>query len=230
MIDWHEIDTILLDMDGTLLDLHFDNFFWFDHLPLRYAEAHGMSVEAAKDWLGHRIRQYEGTLQWYCLDHWSELTQLDIPALKQEISEKIQLRPHTENFLRRLKALDKKLILITNAHRAGLDIKLDVTRIDRWLDIIISSHDYQTPKEEQAFWHQLMEQESFDKQRTLFIDDTPKILRSAGRFGIKQLVCITSPDSKKPEKDAEEFMGIQHFDEIMPSTDGSLSMEVSKPI
>ena len=34
IIDWTRIDTILLDMDGTLLDLGFDNFFWREHVPL----------------------------------------------------------------------------------------------------------------------------------------------------------------------------------------------------
>ena len=40
MIDWDDIDTVLLDMDGTLLDLHFDNFFWMHYMPRRYAEIH----------------------------------------------------------------------------------------------------------------------------------------------------------------------------------------------
>ena len=26
MINWQQIDTVFLDMDGTLLDLHFDNY------------------------------------------------------------------------------------------------------------------------------------------------------------------------------------------------------------
>jgi len=216
MIDWHAIDTVLLDMDGTLLDLHFDNYFWSHHLPKRYAESHNVDEKAAQQYILEQIKSLEGTLQWYCLDHWSELMRLDIPALKQEVKHKIQIRPHTETFLKRLKALGKKLVLITNSHRAGVDLKLDVTAIDQWLDIIISSHDFQSPKEEQTFWHALEASEPFDKQRTLFIDDTPRVLRSAKDFGIQHLVCIRSPDSQKPLKDAEEFNGIAHFDEIMP--------------
>lgn len=216
MIDWHAIDTVLLDMDGTLLDLHFDNYFWLHHLPKRYAESHNVDEEVAKHDIHEKIRSLEGTIQWYCLDHWSELMRLDIPALKQEVKHKIQIRPHTEDFLTRLKELGKKLVLITNSHPAGLALKLEVTEIDQWLDIIISSHEFQSPKEDQAFWHALQASEPFDKKRTLFIDDTPRVLRSAKLYGIDHLLCITSPDSQKPVKDAEEFYGISHFDEIMP--------------
>lgn len=216
MIDWHGIDTVLLDMDGTLLDLHFDNYFWLHHLPQRYAEAHAVDEQEAQKEIQEKINALEGTLQWYCLDHWSELMRLDIPALKQEVKHKIQIRPHAELFLSRLKELGKKLVLITNSHPKGLELKLQVTAIDQWLDIIISSHEFQSPKEDQAFWRLLEQNEPFDRARTLFIDDTPRILRSAKRFGIQHLICITSPDSQKPAKDSEEFTGILHFDEIMP--------------
>ncbi len=216
MIDWHTIDTVLLDMDGTLLDLHFDSYFWFTHLPERYAQSHNLPLEEAHAYLGDKIKEYEGTLQWYCLDHWSELINMDVPALKGEIRHKIKIRPHTETFLKRLNVLGKKVILITNSHPKGLSLKLEVTEIDQWLDIVISSHEFQKPKEEQDFWHQLIAREHFDKKRTLFIDDTPRILRSAQTFGIEQLVCITSPDSQRPPHLPEEFLGIKHFDEIMP--------------
>lgn len=216
MIDWQNIDTVLLDMDGTLLDLHFDHFFWFHHLPKRYAEEHQMDEAHARVYLESKIHEYEGTLQWYCLDHWSELVKLDLAQLKHEIRDKINIRPHAEHFLVRLNALNKKRVLITNAHPAGMALKLDVTKIDRHLDTLISSHEFNAPKEDQQFWHNLMVREKFDPERTLFIDDTPRILRSAQSFGVKYLVCVTAPDSERAPHHPEEFMGIEHFDEIMP--------------
>jgi FMN phosphatase YigB (HAD superfamily) len=45
---WEAIDTVLLDMDGTLLDLRFDNYFWMEFLPERYAERHGLTPEQAR--------------------------------------------------------------------------------------------------------------------------------------------------------------------------------------
>ncbi|SMF61101.1 putative hydrolase of the HAD superfamily [Alteromonadaceae bacterium Bs31] len=218
MIEWQTIDTVLLDMDGTLLDLHFDNYFWLTHLPLRYAEYHQVSQQEANNFLMEHIRLYEGSLKWYCLDHWSELVQMDIPALKREIQHKIQVRPHAKDFLSALRHLKKKLVLITNAHPKGLNLKLDITQIDRWLDLVISSHEFNLPKEDIGFWQALQTREHFDPARTIFIDDTPRVLKSAQLFGIANLVCINAPDSQKPAKASEQYIDISHFDEIMPST------------
>lgn len=215
MIDWNDIDTVLLDMDGTLLDLHFDNYFWLTHLPRRYAETHGVDIDTAQQKLMAHIKAHEGTLKWYCLEFWSESLALDIRALKEEIKEKIQVRPFVVEFLRRLRALNKKLVLITNAHPQSLDLKLEVTAIDQWLDMIISSHQFNEPKEAQAFWKALLAHEHFNPERTLFIDDTVRILNSAKNFGIKHLLCIHQPDSQK-QRSVAEYPAIHHFDEIMP--------------
>ncbi|MDQ2076060.1 GMP/IMP nucleotidase [Marinimicrobium sp. ABcell2] len=215
MINWQQIDTVLLDMDGTLLDLHFDNFFWLEHLPRRYAEIHELDESTAAAHLHELIRRRRGTLEWYCLEHWSEALSVDVRKLKEEIKDKIQIRPHVEDFLTRLRQLDKKLVLITNAHPQSLSLKLDVTAIDRWLDIVISSHEFKEPKEVQAFWHALREREHFDPARTLFIDDTTSVLESAKTYGIGHLLCIHQPDSKT-SRTVEGYPAIHHFDEIMP--------------
>jgi putative hydrolase of the HAD superfamily len=216
-LDWSTINTVLLDMDGTLLDLHFDNYFWLEHLPKRYAEHHKLDYQEAREKLHKQIQAYEGTLQWYCLDHWSELVQMDIPALKREVSHRIRVRPHSETFLKFLKSRHLKVILVTNAHRSGLKIKLEIAQIDQWLDIVVSSHDYQIPKEDPEFWLQLQANEGFDPQHTLFIDDTPRIVARAGEFGIKHLVCITHPDSSQsPRLPCNQgFIYINDFDELM---------------
>ena len=216
MIDWHSVDTVLLDLDGTLLDLHFDNYFWLTHLPQRYAQHHQLDPVQARLELAELIESRQGTLQWYCLDHWSELVRMDIPALKREIRHKIQVRPHAEAFLQFLRQQQKKAVLTTNAHRKGLELKLEVTAVDRWLDIVISSHDYQQPKEADAFWQHLAQAEQFDPQRTLFVDDNVSVLRAAQNFGIAHLVCINQPDLQKPAQRSNEFIDIIDFDEIMP--------------
>ncbi|QEI11032.1 GMP/IMP nucleotidase [Cellvibrio japonicus] len=215
MVNWNQIDTVMLDMDGTLLDLHFDNFFWLDHLPQRYATIHGLDPETANRRLTQDIHQYEGTLQWYCLDFWSRELQVDIPQLKEEVKHKIQMRPHVGEFLQRLRDHHKKVLLVTNAHPKSLNLKLGITRIDRWLDVIVSSHEFNEPKESQRFWQQLQAREDFDPERTLFIDDTARILESARRFGIKHLLGIHQPDSQISRR-MEQFPAIHHFDEIMP--------------
>jgi len=215
MINWDLIDTVMLDMDGTLLDLHFDNYFWLDHLPQRYAQIHNVDLAAAHQKLNSDIRQHEGTLQWYCLEFWSKALDVDIASLKEEVKDKIQIRPHVGEFLQRLRARGKKVVLVTNAHPQSLSLKMQVTQIDQWLDVIISSHQFNEPKESQKFWQELQAREQFDPARTLFIDDTVRILDSAKTFGIKHLLGIHQPDSKI-ERRMEQYPAIHHFDEIMP--------------
>ncbi|MFT5691052.1 MAG: HAD superfamily hydrolase (TIGR01509 family) [Oceanicoccus sp.] len=216
MINWHDIDTVLLDMDGTLLDLHFDNYFWLEHLPRRYASIHGKDETSCRQILADHFESKRGTLNWYCLDYWAEQLQLDVPALKREIQHMITIRPFVMDFLTQLQQSPKNVMLVTNAHRASLDIKLNRTGIASLFDEIVVSHDYRAPKEDQQFWQQMRINHRFDPARTLLIDDTSSVLFSAKQFGIKHLLTLLQPDSKQAERQETEFPGILHFDEIMP--------------
>jgi putative hydrolase of the HAD superfamily len=216
MINWQNIDTILLDMDGTLLDLYFDNYFWLEYLPKRYADIHDKNEDDSRKQLNTRFDRERGSLNWYCLDYWSEQLQLDIPSLKREIQHMIAIRPHVVEFLQQLKAADKHIMLVTNAHRNSLNIKLHHTGIADLFDEIIVSHDFRTPKEQPHFWQQMRITHPFKPERTLLIDDTASVLTSAQTFGIKHLLTLLQPDSKQAKRQHTEFPGILHFDEIMP--------------
>ncbi|WP_160152062.1 GMP/IMP nucleotidase [Microbulbifer sp. ALW1] len=215
MLDWSRIDTVLLDMDGTLLDLHYDNHFWMEHLPLRYAEANGISVPEAQALVIRMTDELRGTLDWYCLHYWSDALKLDVPAIYREIEDRIALRPHTDNFLRSLRTMQKRALLVTNAHPDGLNHKLEITGIDQWLDEIVSSHDLGHAKESSLFWHSLQERQPFDPERTLFVDDNLHVLGAARDYGIANLLCIRQPDSKNPAREITEFPAIHDFDEIL---------------
>ncbi|MCK9502612.1 MAG: GMP/IMP nucleotidase [Porticoccaceae bacterium] len=219
MIDWRAIDTVLLDMDGTLLDLHFDNYFWITYLPRRYAEHHGLCPDKASADLHRIFHEKRGTLDWYCLDYWSRQLGVDIRALKEEIQHLIQERPHAIHFLQQLKEAGKKRYLITNAHRKSLELKLSLTGIGGELDALISSHDFGHPKESAQFWQKLREMTGFDPARTLFIDDSLSVLKAAETFGIAYLCAIRQPDSRANALDTEHFTAIHHFDEIFPLSD-----------
>lgn len=212
--DWQQIDTVLLDMDGTLLDLHFDNYFWLDHLPAVYAQHHGLSEEEALAELNKSFVGLKGTLDWYCLDYWTGLTGLPIADLKREVQDKIGFRPHVQDFLARLRELGKRTVIVTNAHRDSVNLKMERTGLDQLVDRVISSHDYREPKESQAFWDHLQRDEGFDPARTLLIDDSQAVLESAARWGIAQLLTIYHPDSRKAPDTNSRFPGIHHFDEL----------------
>ncbi len=216
IINWNMIDTVLLDMDGTLLDLHFDNFFWLNHLPRRYAEHHGICPDEASRKLHTLFEEKRGTLDWYCLEYWSDTLAVNIRQLKQEIGHMISERPYVQEFLQELGKHNKQRVLITNAHPDSLELKLATTDIGPMLDVVVSSHQYQAPKEEQSFWRQLHQQISFDPARTLFVDDTERILSAAGHFGIEHLLCVTQPDSKAEPQQVKGFQAVTHFNELLP--------------
>lgn len=214
MIDWSTIDTVLLDMDGTLLDLHFDNYFWLQHLPLRYAEHHGRPLEEVRNELVRRFEREQGTLNWYCLDYWTRELGLNIRQLKEEVQHLIAFRPHVQDFLAELQQSHHRLILVTNAHRQSLSLKLAMTGLDRYFDRLVSSHDFGLPKENPAFWAKLQELEPFDPQRTLVIDDSPSVLRAAREFGIRHILTILQPDSRGEPREIREFVGLDSFERI----------------
>ncbi|HID50063.1 MAG TPA: GMP/IMP nucleotidase [Chromatiales bacterium] len=220
MLDWNHIDTVLLDMDGTLLDLNFDNHFWREHVPLRYAEKQGLDLETAKQELFPRFRNAEGTIDWYCVDFWSAQLGLDIPMLKQEVDHLIAIHPHVVEFLGRLRQRGKQRILVTNAHHKSLMLKLDRTALHDHLDDIICAHDFRVPKEQDAFWEKLQQRLPFAKDRTLLVDDSLPVLRSARNYGIRHLLAVRNPDSRNPGKDPEEFQAIVDFRDIMPENPG----------
>lgn len=218
MIQWNEIDTVLLDMDGTLLDLHFDNHFWLEHLPLKYAEHHGMAQSEALDKLSQQMASKVGQLEWYCLDYWSELTGLPIAQLKHNVSHKIQFRPHVPDFLDAVRKAGKRSVIVTNAHRDSVALKMHHTGLDTMVDRVISSHDYGYAKEDQQFWHSLSQDEGFENSRAVLIDDSLAVLESAKRFGIGHLMCIYEPDSQKPKRKITDFHSIDLFSDVMPVT------------
>ncbi len=216
MLAWQTIETVLLDMDGTLLDLNFDNHFWKEFVPLRFAELHSLPLAVAKQQLIPRFKAMEGRLEWYCLDYWSAELKLDIVGLKQELAGLIAVHPHVIEFLEAVRRSAKRLLLVTNAHRDSLNLKMEKTCLQEFFDQIISSHDFGLAKEQAGFWQALQDKHVFEKHSTLLVDDSLTVLRSAQAFGIVHLVSITKPDSQAPVKQVAEFAAVEDFRALMP--------------
>jgi putative hydrolase of the HAD superfamily len=207
---------VFLDMDGTLLDLNFDNYFWQEHIPLRYAEQNALTTEQAKAVLEPRYRAVEGTIQWYCVDYWSEQLGLDVALLKREVDHLIAVHPHVLEFLASVRSSGRRAVLVTNAHMKSLALKMEKTPLAGHLDRIICAHDFGMPKETPEFWHRLHEAEPYDPATTVLVDDSLPVLRAAHRHGIGQVIAVANPDSTRPPREVTEFPAIRSFAEIMP--------------
>ena len=216
MIAWEKIHTVLLDMDGTLLDLHYDNHFWLEHVPRRYAEKNALSLAAAKNELLGRYKNAEGTLDWYCIDYWTRELGLDIPQLKEEVDHLIAIHPHVIDFLDAVRATGRRMVLVTNAHGKTIELKFRRTQLGEHFDAVVCSHDFGLPKERAEFWERMQAVEPFEKTTALLVDDSLPVLRAARAYGIAQLLAVRRPDSKQPEKLTGEFPAILSFREVMP--------------
>ncbi|PCH84749.1 MAG: HAD family hydrolase [Piscirickettsiaceae bacterium] len=216
MINWSKIETVLLDMDGTLLDLRFDNHFWLFIMPSHYAEKNGMSLMEAIDYLTPIFKAQEGQLNWYCLDYWSHVLSINIAELKRQAKQRIQVLPHTRDFLMAIQSSGIRCVLVTNAHSDSLTLKLQETGLVEFFDAIVCAHDVGYPKEHPLFWTGLQQLERFSLDKTLFVDDSLSVLRSAEEFGLTHLVAVTCPDSSEKPRIVTDFYGVENLGNLLP--------------
>jgi len=213
---WDEVETVLLDMDGTLLDKHFDDYFWEVYVPEHYSLLHDISVDEAKKQLLARYREVESTLEWTDLEYWSHELGLDIPELKMRINHMIGVHPYVVEFLEFCLAARKKLYLITNAHSRTLSIKLEKTSIGPWFDRVVCAEEVGLAKEDPEFWRRLEEMLGYHPKTTLLADDTEKVLHSADDYGLGHLIYVARSSSMQPVRYSEKYPSIDYFKELMP--------------
>jgi putative hydrolase of the HAD superfamily len=208
-LDWTCIDTVLLDMDGTLLDLRFDNWFWQEHLPQLWADRERVSLAEALRILGPRFEASRGRLEWYCIDFWSRELSMDVRAIKDAVRERVSWIAGAEALLAHLRGLGKRLVLVTNAHPETLAIKDAHADLTGHLHAVYSTHAFGAPKESDVFWPAFRHAEPFDPARTLFVDDSLPVLQAADRYGIRWLRAIRRPDSGQPARHVGDYPSIE---------------------
>ncbi|MBL7048769.1 MAG: HAD-IA family hydrolase [Nitrospira sp.] len=214
-IPMDKIEYVLLDMDGTLLDLYFDDYFWGHLVPEKYAEKHEITFGAAKEYLYSTYKSHEKTLNWCDIDFWSRELKLDIPALKEQIRHLIEVHPNVIDFLKLMRKRKKKIYILTNAHYKTVKIKFRKTQIGEYFDEVLCSFNVGHPKEDLQFWEKAQKKLGFGKANSVFIDDTEDVLKTAREYGMKYLLFKSRASSKLKPKETTEFLTINNFSELM---------------
>ena len=212
---WKDVDTILLDMDGTLLDKYFDDHFWEEYVPKIFAETHKLSEEDARKGLLQRYQRVESTLQWCDLDYWSDQLGLNIPELKCKVDHLIKVHPYVVDFLVYAKSIKKEIHLVTNAHSKTLEIKMRKSALGKHFDRIVCHEEIGYAKEQPEFWDKLEAHLGYDRQRTLLADDTAKVLHSASQYGMGFLIFVAYPSSRIPVQFSPDYPSITYFNELI---------------
>ena len=210
-----ECQTLMLDMDGTVLDLAYDNYMWMHHVPEQFAAKNGLEPSAAREQLYAKFDAMRGQIEWYCLDHWSYYLDLDVAQLHRDENHRIGYLPGAEDFLRAVRKQDIRVLMVTNSHKETLTIKDEMTGITGHFDGIYTSHAFGHPKESQEFWQALAREENFDPSTTLFIDDTASVLRSAAEYGIEMLLEVTNPDTTAEARESSEYPAVGGVSELL---------------
>jgi putative hydrolase of the HAD superfamily len=198
-------------MDGTLLDLHFDNHFWLNVVPQKIAQKRGITLLQARDFMHQEYQQVMGTINWYCLDYWADKLEMNIVEAKREIEHLISMREDTLPFLDALHQSGREVVLVTNAHPDSLSLKVEHTMLDKHIDTLISTHEFGVTKESQLLWQRLHKRLKFDPATTLFVDDSVNILQAAQDFGIKHLLAVSNPDSQAEIREIDAFPATQDY-------------------
>lgn len=215
-VDWSRIDTVLFDMDGTLLDLHFDNRFWRELIPREYVRCQPDDPEYARRRLEAEMHRVRGKLEWYCVEHWTRFTGLDVLGLKRELAHHVVLKPHAEAVLASLQRAGRQRVLVTNAHPQVYAFKHRLTRLGDRLDRIVSAHELECAKEDTAFWERLHRFAPYNPERTLLVDDNLLALASAAAAGIRELRGIRYPDEHGEPMESPDFVLLESLADLLP--------------
>ena len=209
-------ETLMLDMDGTVLDLAYDNYVWKELVPEHYAKVTGISIDDARSRLFAKYHEIQGDIQWYCLDHWSERLGLDVLELHRGVNHRIGYLPGAKKFLEALREHNVRVLLVTNSHPDTLALKDEVTGLAGYFDAIYTSHQFGFAKERQEFWQALQKEEHFVTDSTLFVDDNRTVLNSANTYGLDMLVEISQPDTSEPVRETAAYTGVKGVADMLP--------------
>ncbi|MBE2898754.1 GMP/IMP nucleotidase [Pasteurellaceae bacterium 20609_3] len=214
-LNWAAIDTVIFDLDGTLIDLALDYEFWKTIVPQAYSATHAVADAAAEQLLSAHYARIEHSMQWYDVDYWADTLQLPIREMLHTHVQNIKVRSNTQKLLTALKRAGKQLMLLTDSHPYSLQEKLAQCDLAPFFDIMVSSHEFQHPKMTDALWRELIATYGIIPDRTLLIDDMQPVLDCARANGIGHTLAIRTPNSLAGEKHFDGHESISDFAQLL---------------
>ena len=204
---------ISFDLDGTLFDMDFENTLWFEEIPKLYSKVHGISLEEAKKKVLSAYNEIgDEDYRWYDPHYWIERFKLGKPwhEIVKDLKHKVHMYPETKKVLSELKK-GNKLIVISNATRDFINIKMEVENLDQYFEKIFSvTSDFGVVKKDTDIYKKVCEIMKIKPEELVHVGDHYKFDYTMPRqLGVKAFIL----DRKKERKGEVVVHDLKEFKE-----------------
>ena len=208
MVKLNSTTAILSDLDGVILDLAYDIKFWELWLPEQVANQTNKSIEETKEEIMAEIDIQRGTLNFYDLNYWDDLLNVDCMQIFREKTERCSYLEGSYEALQRLSTLKNPKYILTNGDPRIQEYKAETQNFLEFFDSIFYSMHVGYPKESKEFWALARHNLNLDFEDTIFIDDDFKVATAAAKAGIKQVAWITPGKNRILQNRVETFASL----------------------
>ena len=208
MVKLNSTTAILSDLDGVILDLAYDIKFWELWLPEQVANQTNKSIEETKAEIMAEIDIQRGTLNFYDLNYWDDLLNVDCMQIFIEKTERCSYLGGSYEALQRLSTLKNPKYILTNGDPRIQEYKAETQNFLEFFDSIFYSMHVGYPKESKEFWALARHNLNLDFEDTIFIDDDFKVVTAAAKAGIKQVAWITPGKNRILQNKVETFASL----------------------
>ena len=208
MVKLNSTTAILSDLDGVILDLAYDKKFWELWLPEQVTRQTNKSIEEAKAEIMTEIDIQRGTLNFYDLNYWDDLLNVDCMQIFQEKEERCSYLAGSYEALQRLSTLKNPKYILTNGDPRIQEYKAETQNFLEFFDSIFYSMHAGYPKESKEFWALARHNLNLEFEDAIFIDDDLKVVSAAAKAGIKQVAWITQGKNRILQNRVETFASL----------------------
>jgi putative hydrolase of the HAD superfamily len=208
MVKLNSTTVILSDLDGVILDLAYDKKFWELWLPEQVTRQTNKSIEEAKAEIMTEIDIQRGTLNFYDLNYWDDLLNVDCMQIFQEKEERCSYLAGSYEALQRLSTLKNPKYILTNGDPRIQEYKAETQNFLEFFDSIFYSMHAGYPKESKEFWALARHNLNLEFEDAIFIDDDLKVVTAAAKAGIKQVAWITPGKNRILQNGVETFASL----------------------